>query len=129
MRWYGEVFSASAARKVCVFRVITKRSTSSARANAFIRSASTIIMARSMLNPSSVTSQPRDAQSRAYDLVVIGGSAGGIEVLTVLLGALPARFAPAVMIVTHLPPDSPSYLVPAFAHRCALPVLEPDARE
>jgi two-component system, chemotaxis family, protein-glutamate methylesterase/glutaminase len=82
-----------------------------------------------MLNPSSVTSQPRDAQSRAYDLVVIGGSAGGIEVLNVLLGALPARFAPAVMIVTHLPPDSPSYLVQAFAHRCALPVMEPDAGE
>jgi two-component system, chemotaxis family, protein-glutamate methylesterase/glutaminase len=34
-----------------------------------------------------------------------------------------------VMIVTHLPPDSPSYLVQAFAHRCALPVMEPDAGE
>jgi two-component system chemotaxis response regulator CheB len=33
------------------------------------------------------------------------------------------------MIVTHLAPDSPSYLVHAFAHRCALPVLEPDAGE
>ena len=60
---------------------------------------------------------------------MIGGSAGGIEVLNLLLGALPAGFAPAVMIVTHLPPDSPSYLVHAFAHRCALPVLEPDAGE
>jgi two-component system chemotaxis response regulator CheB len=66
---------------------------------------------------------------RGYELVVIGGSAGGIEVLNVLLAALPARFAAAVMIVTHLPPDLPSYLVPALAHRCALPVLEPDAGE
>ncbi|MEX3854733.1 chemotaxis protein CheB [Paraburkholderia sp. BR10923] len=66
---------------------------------------------------------------RGYELVVIGGSAGGIEVLNVLLAALPARFAAAVMIVMHLPPDSPSYLVPALAHRCALPVLEPDAGE
>ncbi|MGF6876280.1 chemotaxis protein CheB [Paraburkholderia sp. MM5477-R1] len=66
---------------------------------------------------------------RGYQLVVIGGSAGGIEVLKVLLAALPARFAAAVMIVAHLPPDSPSYLVPAIAHRCALPVLEPDAGE
>lgn len=82
-----------------------------------------------MLNPLSSTSQPHEAQSRVYDLVVIGGSAGGIEVLNVLLGALPRRFAPAVMIVTHLPPDSPSYLVQTFAHRCALPVMEPDAGE
>jgi two-component system, chemotaxis family, protein-glutamate methylesterase/glutaminase len=66
---------------------------------------------------------------RGYDLVVIGGSAGGIEVLKVLLGALPAHFGAAVMIVSHLPAASPSYLVPALAHRCALPVLEPDAGE
>ncbi|HZZ13084.1 MAG TPA: chemotaxis protein CheB [Paraburkholderia sp.] len=70
-----------------------------------------------------------DAPPRAVELVVIGGSAGGIEVLNVLLGALPARFAPAVMIVSHLPPDPPSYLVQAFRHRCALPVVEPDAGE
>ncbi|SDR31608.1 CheB methylesterase [Paraburkholderia fungorum] len=91
-----------------------------------------------MLNPSTDSqpraaepraAEPRAAEPRTYDLVVIGGSAGGIEVLNVLLGALPARFGAAVMIVTHLPPDSPSYLVQAFAHRCALPVTEPDAGE
>jgi len=71
----------------------------------------------------------RTAAPRAYDLVVIGGSAGSLEALSVLIGALPARFAPAVMIVTHLPPDSPSYLVQALAHRCALPLVEPDAGE
>ncbi|WGS53098.1 chemotaxis protein CheB [Paraburkholderia sp. D15] len=79
---------------------------------------------------SSTVSASREADaSRAYELVVIGGSAGGIEVLNVLLGALPAGFAAAVMIVTHLPPDSPSYLVHALAHRCVLPVIEPDAGE
>jgi two-component system chemotaxis response regulator CheB len=85
-------------------------------------------MPRSTVQPA-VDSQARAAAARGYDLVVIGGSAGGIEVLNILLGALPGGFAPAVMIVTHLPPDSPSYLVHAFAHRCALPVLEPDAGE
>ncbi|MEA3130683.1 MAG: two-component system, chemotaxis family, protein-glutamate methylesterase/glutaminase [Paraburkholderia sp.] len=85
-------------------------------------------MSRSIATPA-VESQPGAAEARGFELVVIGGSAGGIEVLNVLLGALPASFAPAVMIVTHLPPDSPSYLVQAFAHRCALPVLEPDAGE
>ena len=76
-----------------------------------------------------IDAQAPAADSRVFELVVIGGSAGGIEVLNVLLGALPARFAPAVMIVSHLPPDPPSYLVQAFKHRCALPVLEPDAGE
>jgi len=69
----------------------------------------------------------RDA--RACELVVIGGSAGGMEVINLLLDALPATFAPAVMIVMHLPPDPPSYLVQALAHRCVLPVIEPDAGE
>jgi two-component system chemotaxis response regulator CheB len=82
-----------------------------------------------LLAPSAIESQPGAAEARGFELVVIGGSAGGIEVLNVLLAALPVSFAPAVMIVTHLPPDSPSYLVHAFAHRCALPVLEPDAGE
>ncbi|MFM0643568.1 chemotaxis protein CheB [Paraburkholderia bryophila] len=86
-------------------------------------------MSGSTVQPATAAAQPGKAESRAYELVVIGGSAGGIEVLNVLLGALPADFAAAVMIVTHLPPDSPSYLVPAFTHRCALPVLEPDAGE
>ena len=85
-------------------------------------------MPRSTSKPA-VDSPPPAAAARGYDLVVIGGSAGGIEVLNILLGALPERFAPAVMIVTHLPSNSPSYLVHAFAHRCVLPVLEPDAGE
>jgi two-component system chemotaxis response regulator CheB len=85
-------------------------------------------MPRSTVQPA-VDTQADAAAARGYDLVVIGGSAGGIEVLNILLRALPPSFAPAVMIVTHLPPDSPSYLVHAFAHRCALPVLEPDAGE
>jgi two-component system chemotaxis response regulator CheB len=52
-----------------------------------------------------------------------------MEVINLLLAALPASFAPAVMIVMHLPPDPPSYLVHALAHRCGLPVIEPDAGE
>src|SRR6201996_3505232 len=75
------------------------------------------------------TAAPRMAAPRVYDLVVIGGSAGGLERLNVPISAVPARFAPAVMIGPHLPPASPSYLVQALAHRCALPLLEPDAGE
>ncbi|CAB3718176.1 CheB methylesterase [Paraburkholderia sp. GV068] len=85
-------------------------------------------MPRSITQPD--VDAARDAQdARACELVVIGGSAGGMEVINLLLAALPASFAPAVMIVMHLPPDPPSYLVHALAHRCGLPVIEPDAGE
>jgi two-component system chemotaxis response regulator CheB len=69
------------------------------------------------------------ARSRAFELVAFGASAGGVEVLHGLLTALPKNFAAAVMIVVHLPPDPPSYLVQSFGYRCALPVIEPDAGE
>ncbi len=67
--------------------------------------------------------------ARAFEAVAIGASAGGIEVLNVLLPALPASFRVAVLIVTHVPPDSPSCLAEMLAYRCALPVVEPDAGE
>lgn len=82
--------------------------------------------------PSSQPSVKREAastRSRAFDMVAIGGSAGGIDVLNILLAALPDGFHPAMTIVVHLPPDSPSYLVQTFGYRSALPVVEPDAGE
>ena len=47
-------------------------------------------------------------QTRAFDAVAIGASAGGIDALNVLLPALPAAFGPAVLIVVHVAADSPS---------------------
>jgi two-component system chemotaxis response regulator CheB len=70
---------------------------------------------------------PRSA--RAFDAVVLGGSAGGTEVMALLLASLPADFAPAVLIVSHLPADTPSYLVESLRYRCRLPVVEPDSGE
>jgi two-component system chemotaxis response regulator CheB len=40
------------------------------------------------------------------DLVVIGGSAGAIEVLTQVVAQLPKRLAPAIAIVIHMARDS-----------------------
>lgn len=56
--------------------------------------------------------------------IVIGASAGGIEALGVLLPQLPADFAPPVIVVMHLRPDTPSLLPEVFGERCALPVRE-----
>ncbi len=67
--------------------------------------------------------------AREFDAVAIGGSAGGVEVLGVLLAALPANFAPVVIVVTHLPADGPSHLAQALSRHCRLPVIEPDAGE
>jgi two-component system chemotaxis response regulator CheB len=48
--------------------------------------------------------------TRQVDLIVIGGSAGAIEVLRQLLARLTTNFAPAVAIVIHLPAEGPNVL-------------------
>jgi len=48
--------------------------------------------------------------SRQFEMVVIGGSAGAIDVLGRLFKQLSARFVPAVAIVIHLPPEGPNVL-------------------
>ena len=60
----------------------------------------------------------------AAEAVVIGASAGGVEALMALLGALPPGFAPAVMVVLHLRPHRPSRIVELMSRRCVLPVSE-----
>lgn len=70
------------------------------------------------INPSRFNPQ-RDA-----DAVVIGASAGGVQALQALLGALPAGFAPAVLVVLHLPAGRPSAIAELMARVCALPVGE-----
>jgi two-component system chemotaxis response regulator CheB len=63
------------------------------------------------------------------DAVVIGGSAGGIEALNVLLPALPPGLCLPVFVVLHLPRDKPSVLAEIFARKCALPVREAQDKE
>jgi len=61
---------------------------------------------------------------RRIDAVVIGASAGGVEALMTLLPALPADFAVPVVVVLHLPRQTPSALVEIFSAKCALSVCE-----
>ncbi len=72
---------------------------------------------------------PQTQIGRDVDAVVIGTSAGGVEALTALLPALPARLAAAVFVVLHLPRERPSLLVDIFAPRCAVPVREAQDKE
>jgi len=64
------------------------------------------------------------ADLAAAEAVVIGTSAGGVDALLGLLSALPRNFHAPVLVVIHLPPDSPSGLAALFGSRCALPVFE-----
>ena len=52
---------------------------------------------------------------RAFDLVVIGGSAGAIDVLRTVLSRLPENFPAAVAIVIHIPAEGPSLLPEVLA--------------
>lgn len=58
------------------------------------------------------------------DAIVVGASAGGVEALSALLGALPANLDVAVLVVLHLPRGRRSLLPQIFGPRCAVPVIE-----
>jgi two-component system chemotaxis response regulator CheB len=63
----------------------------------------------------------------ARDVIVIGGSAGGIEAVSGLLGALPATLPAAVAVVLHRARGFESVLADILGRRTALPVIEPTA--
>lgn len=63
------------------------------------------------------------------ETIVIGGSAGALEALSVLLPALPADSALAVAIVVHLPASKPSHLAEVLGGKTALPVKEAEDKE
>jgi two-component system chemotaxis response regulator CheB len=67
-----------------------------------------------------------DALKGHIDAVVIGGSAGAVEALCILLPAVPAQLSTPVFIVLHLPRDRPSMLVEVFSPKCARPLQEPE---
>jgi two-component system chemotaxis response regulator CheB len=67
--------------------------------------------------------------TKLIEAIVIGGSAGALEALSVLLPALPVGCPFAVAIVVHLPPTRPSRLAEVLAGKTALPVKEVEDKE
>lgn len=67
--------------------------------------------------------------ARRIEMVVIGGSAGGVDALVGLVPALPAGFGPAVACILHVPADRESRLAELFAARALLPVREAQDKE
>jgi len=65
---------------------------------------------------------PTGGASPAFDVVVIGTSAGGLSAVAALLDGLPSAFPVPVVLVLHLSPDRPSLLVDVLARRTRLRV-------
>jgi len=59
------------------------------------------------------------------DIIVIGSSAGGIEALRTLAGALPKEFPASAFVVQHTSPDSPGVLAKIIDRAGPLPALYP----
>jgi two-component system, chemotaxis family, protein-glutamate methylesterase/glutaminase len=60
-----------------------------------------------------------------HDVVVIGASAGGVEVLLDLAGKLPADLAASVFVVIHVPPDRHTILPELLSSRGPLRAVHP----
>ncbi|BDB24525.1 response regulator [Cupriavidus sp. P-10] len=65
-----------------------------------------------------------EATSKAFPLVGIGASAGGLEAISELLAEIPAGSGMAFLVVQHLDPTRPSLLPEILAKRASMPVLE-----
>src|SRR5262245_40712598 len=60
-----------------------------------------------------------------HDVIVIGGSAGGVEVLLDMVGGLPADLPASLFIVLHQPPGAASSLPELLSRRGPLPASLP----
>jgi two-component system chemotaxis response regulator CheB len=59
-----------------------------------------------------------------YQAVVVGASAGGVDALLKILGALPRSFSLPIIGVLHLPEDRDSQLAEVFEQRLQRPVRQ-----
>jgi two-component system chemotaxis response regulator CheB len=66
---------------------------------------------------------------RHFKALVIGVSTGGVSALKYLLGKLPADFPIAVLIVSHIAPDSDDGMALLLNSLCSIRVKEADEQE
>ena len=64
-----------------------------------------------------------------YSAVVMGGSAGGVEALEIVLSALPSNFTMPVLVVQHLHPSDGGSFANHLARATQLPAIEPCDKE
>src|SRR5467141_3964327 len=66
----------------------------------------------------------QSSDKKAFPIVGIGASAGGLEAFTQLLRALPADTGMAFAFVQHLDPTHPSLLTEILSRATVMPVSE-----
>jgi two-component system chemotaxis response regulator CheB len=66
---------------------------------------------------------------RARNVIVIGGSAGAVELLSTVLALLPVDLGAAVAVALHRQPTIPSLLGQVLARRSSLQLIEPIDQE
>lgn len=64
------------------------------------------------------------ANLAAHDIIVIGASAGGVEVLTEIAKGLSGDLQAALFVVLHLPPGVKSALPEILSRNGPLPAME-----
>ena len=74
--------------------------------------------------PSDDRPRRRRAVVPQFDVVAIGASAGGVEALHAVVGALPGDFPVPVLIVQHMDPRHKSMLAGLLGRRCKLRVKQ-----
>jgi chemotaxis response regulator CheB len=71
---------------------------------------------------------PMMPASRAFPVIAMAASVGGLKALSLILGGLPADFPAAIAIVMHVAPDHKSLLAEILKCRTNLQVTEAHTR-
>jgi two-component system chemotaxis response regulator CheB len=79
--------------------------------------------------PSQLEDVGQALRGRRVELVVIGGSAGGVDALIGLLPSIPADYRSTVVCILHVPAGRDSRLAELFDLRAGLPVREARDKE
>jgi two-component system, chemotaxis family, protein-glutamate methylesterase/glutaminase len=64
------------------------------------------------------------ARHSSFDVVAVATSAGGLKALSHVLGALPADFPTAIVVVQHLDPRHRSLMAEILGRRSVLPIKQ-----
>jgi two-component system chemotaxis response regulator CheB len=78
--------------------------------------------------PREIQTEP-DRRTLTRDIIVIGGSAGAIEVIGRILSDISPKISAAIFVVVHTGETSPNYLVQIFSKVSPLPVQYASDRE
>ncbi|MCC6888882.1 MAG: PAS domain-containing protein [Hyphomicrobiales bacterium] len=74
-------------------------------------------------------SRSQESEREEPALVMIGASAGGVQALTALFGALPPKTGAAFVVIVHLDPQRRSDLDKIIASQTSLPVTQVEGRQ